>query len=144
MVSLQMMGVDDPAPVVVFKARHAWSLPARVTSWRQFETDAPDFAQRVRQRFEAGKHKTLATTRRDGSPRISGTELQFADGEVTLGMMSGSMKLLDVRRDARVAVHSPTVGSSRGAKARVVAVPRARPPSRRRCRSTIHRGREDG
>jgi hypothetical protein len=47
--------------------------------------------------------------RRDGAPRISGSELQFADGEVTLGMMSGSMKLLDVRRDPRVALHSPTI-----------------------------------
>jgi hypothetical protein len=36
-------------------------------------------------------------------------ELEFRDGEVTLGMMGGSMKLLDVRRDPRVAVHSATV-----------------------------------
>jgi len=30
-------------------------------------------------------------------------------GEVTLGMMPGSTKLLDVRRDPRVALHSPTL-----------------------------------
>ncbi len=32
-----------------------------------------------------------------------------SDGEVTLGMMPGSMKLLDVRRDPRVALDSPTL-----------------------------------
>jgi hypothetical protein len=35
-------------------------------------------------------------------------EFTSAD-EVTLGKMSGSMKLLDVRRDPRVALHSPTL-----------------------------------
>jgi hypothetical protein len=85
-----------------------------VTNWKQIETDAPEFADRVRQRFESGKHKTLATLRRDGSPRISGTEVEFADGEVTLGMMGGSRKLDDVRRDPRVAIHSPTVDPPEG------------------------------
>jgi len=32
-----------------------------------------------------------------------------SDGEVTLGMMPASMKLRDVRRDPRVALHSPTL-----------------------------------
>jgi hypothetical protein len=80
-----------------------------MATWREIQTDAPDFAARVRRCFDAGTHKTIATLRRDGSPRISGTELQFADGQVTLGMMSSSMKLLDVRRDPRVALHSPTI-----------------------------------
>jgi hypothetical protein len=71
--------------------------------------DARDFAARVRRCFEAGTSKTIATLRRDGAPRISGSELAFTDGEVTLGMMGGSMKLLDVRRDPRVALHSPTI-----------------------------------
>ena len=39
----------------------------------------------------------------------SATELAFIDGEVTLNMMPGSVKLRDVRRDPRVAIHSPTV-----------------------------------
>jgi hypothetical protein len=78
-------------------------------NWKSVETQAPEFAARVRRRFELGTNKTIATLRRDGAPRISATELAFADGEVTLGMMGGSMKLLDVRRDPRVAVHSPTI-----------------------------------
>ena len=81
-----------------------------MASWRQIETDAPDFAARVRRRFDSGTNKTLATLRRDGSPRISGSEMTFSsDGEVTLGMMPASMKLRDVRRDPRVALHSPTL-----------------------------------
>jgi hypothetical protein len=43
---------------------------------------------------------TLATLRRDGSPRISGTEVEFTDGQVWLGMMPGSLKALDLRRRA--------------------------------------------
>jgi hypothetical protein len=80
-----------------------------MATWREIEQDAPEFAERVRTLFQSGTNKTMATLRRDGSPRISGTELEFKDGEVTLGMMPGSMKLLDVRRDPRVAIHSPTL-----------------------------------
>jgi hypothetical protein len=77
--------------------------------WQDIEKDAPEFAERVRARFGAGIHKTIATLRRDGSPRISGSEIEFEDGEVKFGMMGGSLKLLDVRRDPRIAVHSPSL-----------------------------------
>ena len=80
-----------------------------MTSWSQLAEDAPEFAQRVRERFDVGTNKTIATLRRDGSPRISGTELEFDDRMVTLGMMPGSRKLADVLRDPRVAIHSPTL-----------------------------------
>jgi hypothetical protein len=80
-----------------------------MASWAEIEREAPEFAERVRSRFAAGTNKTIATLRRDGAPRISAAELEIGDGEVTLGMMGGSMKLLDVRRDPRVAVHSPTL-----------------------------------
>lgn len=80
-----------------------------MAAWREIDVDAPEFAARVRERFDVGTNKTIATLRRDGSPRISGTELRFTDdGRVTLGMMDDSMKLHDVRRDPRVAIHSPT------------------------------------
>ncbi len=80
-----------------------------MVNWREIEQVAPDFAARVRQRFDAGTNKTLATLRADGSPRISGSESKFEDGELTLGMMPESLKLRDVRRDPRVALHSPTL-----------------------------------
>jgi hypothetical protein len=66
----------------------------------------PGFAARVRQVFEAHRHKTLATLRKDGSPRISGIEMEFSDGDVWLGMMPDSVKARDLRRDPRLAVHS--------------------------------------
>ncbi|HEX6360310.1 pyridoxamine 5-phosphate oxidase [Actinophytocola sp.] len=80
-----------------------------MATWQEIEKDAPEFAERVRDRFAAGIHKTIATLRADGSPRISGSELEIKDGEVTLGMMADSLKLRDVRRDPRIAVHSPTL-----------------------------------
>ena len=80
-----------------------------MATWQEIEQDAPEFAGRVRAVFAAGKHKSIATLRADGSPRISGNECEFADGEVTFGMMGGSRKLADVRRDPRIAIHSPTL-----------------------------------
>lgn len=81
-----------------------------VTSWGDVAAASPDFAGRVRRTFAIRKHATLATLRRDGSPRISGTEVTFDDaaGEIRLGMMPGSRKALDLRRDPRLALHCPT------------------------------------
>lgn len=80
-----------------------------MVSWSELSATEADLARRVHQVFEVRKHKTLATLRRDGSPRISGIETRFADGEVWLGMMLGSVKAADLRRDSRLALHSPTV-----------------------------------
>jgi hypothetical protein len=76
--------------------------------WQEIEDDAAEFAAKVKARFDAGTNKIIATVRRDGSPRISGSEAAFKDGEIVLGMMPGSMKLRDVRRDPRIAMHCPT------------------------------------
>lgn len=54
------------------------------------------------------KHLTMATLRRDGSPRISGTEVQFDGADLRIGSMPGARKALDLRRDGRVAIHGPT------------------------------------
>ena len=54
------------------------------------------------------KHLTMATLRTDGSPRISGTEVQFTDGELRIGSMPSAVKAMDLLRDARVAIHGPT------------------------------------
>ena len=77
-----------------------------MASWSEIETDAPDLAARARGMFDAHVHKTLATLRRDGSPRISGIELEFKDGELWLGSMWNAVKALDLRRDPRYAIHS--------------------------------------
>jgi len=76
--------------------------------WADVCDEVPEFAARTQAAFQRNKHLTLATLRRDGSPRISGTEIQFDDGEVLVGMMLGSRKALDLRRDPRIAIHGPT------------------------------------
>ena len=75
-------------------------------SWSDFEAAAPELAAEVRARLEAHTHKTLATVRRDGAPRISGTEATFADGELWIGSMWQARKARDLQRDPRFALHS--------------------------------------
>jgi len=75
-------------------------------SWSDFEAAAPELAARVRARLDAHTHKTLATVRADGSPRISGTETQLADGELWIGSMWQARKARDLQRDPRFAIHS--------------------------------------
>ena len=75
-------------------------------SWSEFEAEAPALAERVRARLDAHKHKTLATVRRDGSPRISGTESEIKDGDVWIGSMWEARKARDLQRDPRFALHS--------------------------------------
>ena len=58
-----------------------------MASWSEFEAAAPQLAARVRERLDAHAHKTIATLRSDGSPRISGTEARIADGELWIGSM---------------------------------------------------------
>ena len=75
-------------------------------SWSDFEAAAPELAARVRARLDAHTHKTLATVRADGSPRLSGTETQLADGELWIGSMWQARKARDLQRDPRFAIHS--------------------------------------
>ncbi len=70
------------------------------------QEEAPDLAAVVRARFAANLHHVLGTIRPDGSPRLSGTEVRIDDDAIGLGMMAGSRKLADVRRDPRVELHS--------------------------------------
>jgi hypothetical protein len=79
-----------------------------MVSWSEIEKAEPEFAAKVRGIFDARKHKTIATLRADGSPRISGIEAEFADGELTFGSMPGARKGADLHRDPRFALHSPT------------------------------------
>ena len=77
-----------------------------MASWKEVEEAEPEFAARVRRLFDAHRHKTIATLRADGSPRISGIEAEFADGELTFGSMPESRKGADLLRDPRFALHS--------------------------------------
>ncbi|MFI6813162.1 pyridoxamine 5'-phosphate oxidase family protein [Nonomuraea sp. NPDC050328] len=76
-----------------------------MTTWAEFEQDAPQLAAVVHRLMSGHKHKVLATLRKDGSPRVSGTETAFRDGELWMGSMPGAVKALDLRRDPRMAIH---------------------------------------
>lgn len=77
--------------------------------WSQFVAAEPELAGAIRARFAAHLHHVLGTVRRDGAPRLSGTEVNIVGGELWLGMMPGSRKALDLRRDPRWALHSAPV-----------------------------------
>lgn len=77
-----------------------------MASWSAIEAEAPELAGLAREFLDAFVHKTLGTLRRDGAPRISGSEVIFADGELWLGSMWQSLKARDLQRDPRFALHS--------------------------------------
>jgi hypothetical protein len=76
-----------------------------MASWSEVEAEAPELAALARRFLDLNKHKVLATLRRDGSTRVSGTEVQFADGELWLGSMPHALKARDLQRDPRFALH---------------------------------------
>ena len=83
-------------------------------SWKAIEQAEPEFAERVQRLFDAGRHKTIATLRADGSPRISGIECEFTDGELRFGSMTSARKGADLDRDPRFALHGPTFHPEEG------------------------------
>ena len=88
-----------------------------MTAWRDVERAEPAFAELVRRLFDAHRHKTIATLRADGSPRISGIEAEFENGELAFGSMPNARKGADLRRDPRFALHSATVDPVEGSEA---------------------------
>ena len=88
-----------------------------MTAWKDVERAEPEFAQRVRGLFDRHRHKTIATVRADGSPRISGIEAAFEDGELTFSSMPDARKGADLGRDPRFALHSATIDPVEGAEA---------------------------
>jgi hypothetical protein len=88
-----------------------------MAAWQDVERAEPEFAQRVRALFDAHRHKTIATVRADGSPRISGIEAVFERGELVFGSMPNARKGADLGRDPRFALHSATVDPVEGSAA---------------------------
>lgn len=77
-----------------------------MSTWAEVEEAAPALAAAVRERLLAHKHLTMATLRRDGAPRLCGTEVVLRDGQLWLAGMSEARRFADLRRDGRVALHS--------------------------------------
>jgi len=76
------------------------------SNWGAFRRAEPELARTAEERFAGHTHHVLATLRADGSPRTSGLEVRFLDGELWFGMMTGSLKALDLRRDPRFALQT--------------------------------------
>lgn len=74
--------------------------------WGDLEAEAPTLMAAARGYLDSGKHKTIATLREGGAPRIGGTEIFFHEGELWFGCMWQARKALDLRRDPRCAIHS--------------------------------------
>ncbi|MFF5361379.1 pyridoxamine 5'-phosphate oxidase family protein [Streptomyces scabiei] len=90
-------------------------MPENHADWGAFVAAEPELAQTVEARFGAFTHHILATLRRDGSPRTTGLEVRFVNGELWLGMMPDSRKALDLRRDPRFSLQAnPGPGTEMG------------------------------
>jgi pyridoxamine 5'-phosphate oxidase-like protein len=87
-----------------------------MASWSEVEAEAPELVALARSLLDINKHKVLATLRRDGSPRVSGTEIEIADGELWLGSMPGALKARDLQRDPRFALHGAPLDPGAGWK----------------------------
>ncbi len=76
-----------------------------MASWGEIESVAPELARHARALLEAHVHKTIATLRADGSPRISGIEAKFVGEDLWFGSMPRSRKGADLARDPRFSLH---------------------------------------
>lgn len=77
-----------------------------MAGWGDVCAEQPGLTARALGYLDAGAHKTLATIRADGAPRVSGSEVFACDGQLWFGVMPGAARVRDIRRDPRVAVHS--------------------------------------
>lgn len=96
-------------------ADNAGTADSPAPNWSTFTTAEPDLAKLVEDRFGAFTHHVLGTLRKDGSPRLTGLEVRFLNGELWLGMMPDSLKALDLLRDPRFALQAnPGDGTGMG------------------------------
>jgi hypothetical protein len=85
-----------------------YALPREVVlvRWAHFEAEQPRLAALGTRKLAGPGVVLIATIRLDRSPRISPVEPLFWKGDLWLAMGWGSRKAGDLRRDARVLVHS--------------------------------------
>jgi hypothetical protein len=77
-----------------------------MANWSEVEAEAPELAAKAKGFLDAHTHLTIATLRKDGSPRISGIEIVWRDGDLYVGSMLRAVKAQDLLRDPRFALHS--------------------------------------
>jgi pyridoxamine 5'-phosphate oxidase-like protein len=106
--------------------------------WEEFRALQPKLADLGRQKLGGPGVVLVATTRRDGTPRLSPVEPLFWRGDLWLSMGWRSQKALDLERDPRILVHNVVVdrqGSSGEYKLRGHARPELDP--------SLHQGYAD-
>lgn len=74
--------------------------------WAEFAAAAPELASLGEERLRRHELCLVGTLRKNGFPRISPVEPDFAADELLLGMMLRSPKALDLLRDPRCVVHN--------------------------------------
>jgi hypothetical protein len=77
-----------------------------MASFADVENVEPDLADRVRAILSSTTNAVLGTIRHDGSPRLSGADPYFHDGQLRIWSMPRARKGQDLRRDPRIGVHS--------------------------------------
>ena len=77
-----------------------------MTSWNDVVAAAPDLAGRAQAIMASTTNCVLGTLRADGSPRLSGIDPFFLEGELYIGSMPRSRKGADMARDPRIALHA--------------------------------------
>ncbi|WP_433521354.1 pyridoxamine 5'-phosphate oxidase family protein [Nocardia pseudovaccinii] len=80
--------------------------------WSRVAETAPEFAAETAALFRAFPNKTLATLRKDGSPRLAAIELWMTEEHAVVILMAQSAKARDIRRDPRISVLSGSSGAS--------------------------------
>jgi hypothetical protein len=75
-------------------------------NWDEMTRVQPRLAGRAHDRLIAPGVVLVATVRADGTPRVTPVEPFVMDGRLWLAMLHGSRKAADLRRDARVLLHS--------------------------------------
>ncbi|GAA2734810.1 pyridoxamine 5'-phosphate oxidase family protein [Actinocorallia aurantiaca] len=93
-----------------------------MATWKRFEEEAADLAATVRERFEAAKTHVIATLRKDGSPRVSGSEVDFQGADLAFGSMLNAVKARDLQRDGRCAIHAHPAGPEHDGDAKVAGI----------------------
>ena len=89
-----------------------------LNSWADFEAAEPALARFASDRLD-GKVSFLATTRRDGSPRVHPVTPIFREGRLLMFMEPTSPKGHDLRRDGRYSLHC-SVTDNTGASGEVL------------------------
>ena len=77
-----------------------------MATWAEFEAAAPEIAARGRRLF-AGGVAFIATSARDGSPRLHPMTPLIADGRLVAFVPKHTVKFHTLRRDGRHAIHAP-------------------------------------